>query len=113
MHARRTRIRETAGYADTILCGVRNVWGRASTGCGEIRDAADPNPKGSKMIKLTRLNNALIVLNSEMIEFIEAIPDTIITLTNGQKIMVRESVEEVIEKVKEYKRSLLFKPFLE
>jgi len=65
------------------------------------------------MIKLTRLNNALIVVNSELIEFIEAIPDTMITLTTGQKIMVRESVDEVIGKVKEYRRSLLSKPFLE
>jgi flagellar protein FlbD len=65
------------------------------------------------MIKLTRLNNALIVVNSELIEFVEAIPDTMITLTTGQKIIVRESVDEVIGKVKEYRRSLFSTPFLE
>jgi len=62
------------------------------------------------MINLTRLNDSKIVINSEMIEFVEAIPDTIITLTTGQKIMVKESVEEVVDMVKEYKRSILHKP---
>lgn len=61
------------------------------------------------MIKLTRLNNTLIVVNSELIEFVEAIPDTMLTLTTGQKIIVRESVDEVIENVREYKRSLFSK----
>ena len=62
------------------------------------------------MINLTRLNDSKIVINSELIEFVEAIPDTIITLTTGQKIMVKESVEEVVDMVKEYKRSILHKP---
>jgi flagellar protein FlbD len=48
-----------------------------------------------------------------LIEFIEAIPDTMITLTTGQKIIVRESIDEVIEKAKEYKQSLYAKPFLD
>lgn len=58
------------------------------------------------MIKLTRLNKSLIVVNSDLIEHIESLPDTIITLTTGQKILVREGIDEVIEKVKEYKRSI-------
>jgi flagellar protein FlbD len=65
------------------------------------------------MIKLTRLNNSLIVVNSELIEHIEALPDTIITLTTGQKIIVRESVDEIIEKAREYRRSLAIRPFAE
>ena len=70
-------------------------------------------PKGFRMIKLTRINNAPIVINSDLIEYIEAIPDTMITLTTGQKIMVREGVDDVIERVKDYRRSLMVKPFLE
>lgn len=59
------------------------------------------------MIKLTRLNNSLIVLNADLIEYVEALPDTIITLTTGQKVIVREGVDEVIERVKEFKRSVV------
>ncbi len=58
------------------------------------------------MIKLTRLNNSAIVVNSALIEHVEALPDTIITLTTGQKILVREGIDEVIDKVREYQRSI-------
>ena len=49
------------------------------------------------MIKLTRLNDKEMVINAEMIEFVEATPDTLISLESGKKIMVMEPVEEVIE----------------
>lgn len=62
------------------------------------------------MINLTRINDALLVVNAELIEFVESSPDTIITLTTGHKYLVKESVDEVIEKVKEYRRSLLPNP---
>ena len=57
------------------------------------------------MIKLTRLNQNELVINAEMIEFVEAIPDTIVTLASGKKIMVAEAVDIVIERVIEYKKS--------
>ena len=57
------------------------------------------------MVKLTRLNQNQIVINAEMIEFVEAIPDTIVTLASGKKLMVTESVDEVIDKVIAYRRS--------
>ena len=57
------------------------------------------------MIKLTRLNETELIINAEMIEFVEAIPDTIISLASGKKIMVGETVDVVIERVIEYKRS--------
>jgi len=57
------------------------------------------------MIKLTRLNDSEFVINAEMIEFVEAIPDTIISLASGKKVMVTESVDLVVERVIEYKRS--------
>ena len=62
------------------------------------------------MISLTRINDTLIVLNAELIEFVEANPDTIISLSNGHKYLVKDSVDEVVEKVKEYKRSILIGP---
>ena len=58
------------------------------------------------MIWITRLNQKAIVLNSDLIEQIECTPDTLITLTSGQKITALESPEDVIEKVRAYKRSV-------
>ena len=57
------------------------------------------------MIKLTRLNNSKLVINAEMIVFVEAIPDTIVSLVSGKKIMVTESVDHVVEQVIEFKKS--------
>lgn len=57
------------------------------------------------MIKVTRLNNAEFVVNADQIEFIEATPDTVISLLSGKKIVVKESVDEVIAKIVAYRRS--------
>ena len=62
------------------------------------------------MISLTRINDTPIVLNAELIEFVEANPDTIVSLSNGHKYLVKDTVDEVVEKVKEYKRSILIGP---
>ena len=59
------------------------------------------------MIKLTRLNRTILVVNADMIEFLEATPDTIVTLNTGRKVVVRESVDDVIDKVVAYKRRFL------
>jgi flagellar protein FlbD len=45
------------------------------------------------------------VINAEMIEFVEAIPDTIVTLISGKKIMVSEPVEQLVERIIEYKKT--------
>ncbi len=58
------------------------------------------------MIWLTRLNNRPLVVNSELIKFIENAPDTVITLITGEKIVVRESAEEVMTRIIEYRRRL-------
>lgn len=58
------------------------------------------------MIKLTRLNQSEIVLNAELIEYMEATPDTVITLINGHKMVVKESIEEIIERVIAYRKQL-------
>ena len=56
------------------------------------------------MIKLARINESEIVINAEMIVFVEAIPDTMITLSSGKKIMVSEPVDVVVQRIIEYKR---------
>lgn len=62
------------------------------------------------MIQVTRLNSTPFVLNHELIKFVESRPDTIITLVNDEKLVVREPVDEVIERVVAYERRLrLFK----
>ena len=55
------------------------------------------------MIKVTRLNGKEFVINSDLIEFVEETPDTVITLTNGVKVVVKESVDEIIDKVGNFK----------
>jgi flagellar protein FlbD len=59
------------------------------------------------MIRLTRLNHVPMILNSDLIEHIDMTPDTIVTLTSGQKIMVLESADEVVDKVIGFRRMLL------
>ncbi|MGH9610246.1 MAG: flagellar FlbD family protein [Bryobacteraceae bacterium] len=59
------------------------------------------------MIRLTRLNHVPLVVNSDLIEHVEITPDTVIALTTGQKFMVSESADEVIERVVAFRRRLL------
>jgi flagellar protein FlbD len=59
------------------------------------------------MIKLTRLNGSVYVLNCELIETVEATPDTIISTTEGKKYVVREALSEVVERVIQYKNRIL------
>ena len=58
------------------------------------------------MIHLTRINQQRLVLNADLIEHIETTPDTVITMTNGQKLVVADSSEAVIEKVVAFRRSI-------
>jgi len=58
------------------------------------------------MIQLTRLNNHALVVNSDLIKFVEQAPDTVITLLSGEKIVVRESAQDVLERVVQFRRSL-------
>lgn len=55
------------------------------------------------MIKLTRINHKPLVLNADLIEHLELTPETLISLTTGQKFMVLESADEVIERVLEFR----------
>jgi len=58
------------------------------------------------MISVTRLNNKKFVLNAELIRTVEANPDTIITLVNGDHFIVKESMQDVVDLAVEYGRSL-------
>ena len=58
------------------------------------------------MIPLRRLNNEPIMVNPDLIETLEATPDTVVTLTNGNKLLVRDSMDEVREKIVEFKRRI-------
>ena len=55
------------------------------------------------MIKVTRLNDSPLVINADLIEFVEATPETIICLTTGKKVMVRETIDEIIDRVAAFK----------
>jgi flagellar protein FlbD len=59
------------------------------------------------MIQLTRVNNQPLVVNSDLIKFVEKAPDTVLTLVTGEKIIVRETSEEVLGKIVEFRRSIL------
>ncbi len=58
------------------------------------------------MIKVTRLNGKEFVVNAELIQYVEATPDSVITLVNHEKLVVKESLDEIIRRVVEYGRTL-------
>ncbi|MGH9469971.1 MAG: flagellar FlbD family protein [Terriglobia bacterium] len=59
------------------------------------------------MIQLTRLNNKLLVLNADLVQFIEQAPDTVITLITGEKVLVKEPLEHVVEQIVAFRRCVL------
>ena len=59
------------------------------------------------MIQLTRLNHVPLIVNADLIEHIEVTPDTVVALTTGQKFMVLESAEEVVDRVIQFRKALL------
>jgi flagellar protein FlbD len=56
------------------------------------------------MIKLSRLNGQEFILNADLIETLEATPDTIVSLSNGKKIMVKNSLDDIVVKTVKYKQ---------
>lgn len=64
-----------------------------------------PGKRGiGNMIELTKLNGKVFVLNADLIQAIESTPDTVITLTNETKYVVKESKEEIVNRVIDYKK---------
>jgi flagellar protein FlbD len=62
---------------------------------------------GVFLIKVTRLNGTELVINSDLIESMEQTPDTVITLTNGHRLVVKESVDELINRVVQFRQACL------
>lgn len=58
------------------------------------------------MIAVTKLNGQSIIINAELIKMVEQTPDTMVTLTSGDHMMIRETVEEVVERAVEYARRI-------
>lgn len=56
------------------------------------------------MIELSRLNGLEVVVNPDLIRFIEKTPDTILTFVDGEKLLVREQPEEIVEKIVRYRK---------
>ena len=58
------------------------------------------------MIKVTRLNDSTLMINVDRIQSLQAIPETVITFTNNDKIMVKEPLEEVSQRIVDYQRTI-------
>ncbi len=58
------------------------------------------------MIHLTRLSQHVLVVTSDLIEHIETTPDTVVSLTNGQKFVVMETTDEIVRRVIDFRRQL-------
>jgi flagellar protein FlbD len=62
------------------------------------------------MIKLTRLDGEVFALNAELIRYVESRPDTYVTLVSGERMLVRESMDEVMQRAVSYQQSKLLLP---
>ncbi len=63
--------------------------------------------KDHPVIRLTRLNGQELAVNCDLIKFIEKAPDTVLTLTSGEKIIVRETTEQIVERIVVFRRAVL------
>ena len=61
---------------------------------------------GDGVISITKLNEQGMIINCDLIELIESTPDTTITMTTGRKIIIKESVDTVLDKITNYKKRL-------
>ena len=73
---------------------------------GHRADHARGVAKERHMITVTRLDQRVVVLNADLIKMLESTPDTIITLINGDTVIVRDSVEEVVRRAIDYQRQV-------
>jgi flagellar protein FlbD len=93
--------------SDTVP--ARDTWARRFLILQRFSISADKSSikESRTMIELTRLNGNPMVLNSDLIKTAEASPDTMLTLITGEKLIVRETCAEVMERVLEYRACLL------
>ncbi len=64
------------------------------------------------MIEVTRLNGTLFFLNPDLIVMAESTPDTVIRLSHGEKLVVRESVDEIVQQFIDYKKQIMSGGFM-
>ena len=96
---------DRAAAADLLLSGI--LPGRECKTFAHSDDIAQGDfLPGTGMIILTKINHAPIAVNSDLIEYIEETPDTVITLTNNEKVVVNESMSEIVQKVVQYRRQI-------
>lgn len=62
------------------------------------------------MIRVTRLNREMVFVNADLIEYVETTPDTVISLTTGEKFMVLETPDQIVDLVVEYERRIHASP---
>lgn len=74
-------------------------------GDDSIQRTTDNRQLTTLVIDLTRLNGERFVLNAELIQYVEALPDTYITLTTGERVVVQQSMQEVVSRAVDYQRS--------
>jgi flagellar protein FlbD len=80
---------------------------------GAVCPSAQPRPAhtieqgAERMIQLTRLNNKALMVNSDLIKFVEQSPDTLVTLITGEKIVVLERPEQVLARIIDFRRAVL------
>jgi flagellar protein FlbD len=116
LEAEGTKGRQPDAEADWIVIGfTKPLIGAGGVGVRSFLGSGQEEGGGgdkSFMIRLTRISHASVVLNSDLIEHIESTPDTVISLTTGQKVVVLESIDEVIRRVVEFRRMLLQPPVI-
>jgi flagellar protein FlbD len=65
--------------------------------------------RGDSVISITKLNDKELVINSDLIESIEATPDTTITMTTGRKLIAKDSVDDLMQKIIDFRRNISIK----
>jgi flagellar protein FlbD len=68
---------------------------------------APMNPRTDTVLQLTRLSGPVFALNPDLIERAEATPDTVVTLVNGTRYVIRESLEELTELIRDYRADII------
>ncbi|NMA83955.1 MAG: flagellar FlbD family protein [Epulopiscium sp.] len=62
------------------------------------------------MIYVTKINDQKVLINADLIEYVESTPDTVITMTTGRKVVAKESIDEIVDLAIDYKRKIFAFP---
>jgi flagellar protein FlbD len=84
-------------------CTIRNLARPTGSGACQLVHRFGTKESSRTMITLTRLNGEEVIVNGDLIELIEKTPDTVLTLTTGRKLMVRETTDQVIKSVLDFR----------